>query len=228
MESATDELERRLAAEIAAARDQVRKFQEEAERAYEAVHERYRRFLAIARRIRKLVQARLAALARKFPCEARPTVFHGARRYHGAVTVAVRCELAEVKFRLALSHDSDVRTLYLYYDLDILPIYIKFTPHERLELPLEAFDEAAVARWIDDRLVEFARAYLQIPLTEPYQREHMVTDPIANVRFPKSFARMSLQHQGRTYYFISDETCWEFEKRQGIGAPGPAPGPAEA
>jgi YHS domain-containing protein len=37
----------------------------------------------------------------------------------------------------------------------------------------------------------------------------MVEDPIAHVRFPK-FAAATLEWQGKTYYFVGEETRREF------------------
>jgi YHS domain-containing protein len=219
MPLSTDELTRRLDAEFAAARSRISQFQGEAERSYEAGRRRYRTFLAASRRVRKLVQDRLEAVAPRVPLEeVHPTIYRGGRRYQGTVTAKVPSELAQIKLRLTLTHDSDVANLMLDYDLDVLPVYIKFTPHERLVQPIEAIDDAAIARWLDDRLVELAHAYLEIGLDEKYQQDHLVSDPVANVRFPRHYARMQLQHEGKTYYFISDETCWEFERQHGIGA----------
>ena len=211
-------LEDRMEAEFAAARAQIRQFQTQAERSYEETHQRFRKLLDVSHRIRKLIQPRLEILAHKFEFEAKPTIFHSRQHYHSTVTCAFHSELARISLRFALGHDSEIRTLFLEQDLEILPIYIKFPAHARLEIPLEEFDEAATGRWLDDRLVDFIRTFIQIQFTEQYQRDHMVTDPIANVRFPKSFAKMTLQHRGQTYYFISDETCWEFERREGVGA----------
>ena len=219
LEQSPSPLDARIAAEIETAQAQIRQFQREAEQSYEAIHDRYKRFLKVARRTRRLVQVRLETLARRFTFTARPTFFHAEHRFQGAVACSFPSELAQVMLRFSLSHDGDLLNVYLDYDLELLPIYVKYTPHERLEQPLDNFDEAAVARWLDDRVVDFVRTFLQIPLTEAYQREHMVTDPIANVRFPRSFARMKLDFKGKTFYFISDETCWEFERRNGIGDP---------
>lgn len=213
----TAELEQRLSAEIDAVRQQVRAVQVQAEQSYECRRRRYRTFLRIAHRIRKLLQGRLEILARKIPFEARPSIMRGDHRYSGTVACHVPCDLAQVKFRFALAHDSDASHLLLDFELEILPIYVKFSPRENLSMPVDAYDEAELARWIDDRLVDFARVFLQLPLTEPYQREQIAVDPIANIAFPRMFARMTLRYEGKTYYFISDETCWEFERRHGIG-----------
>ncbi len=213
----THELEQRLEAEFAAVRSEIRKFQEEAEQSYEALHHRYRTFLRTAHRIRLVAEPRLEVLARRFDFAAKPAIHHGRHHYQSVVSCQFPSELAQITLRFEMIHDTDITNLFLDYNLDVLPIYIRFTPHDRLALPVEGFDEAKVTRWLDDRLVDFTRTYLQIQLAEPYQREHMVCDPIANVRFPKSFAKMTLQYEGQTYYFISPETCWEFEKQHRIG-----------
>jgi YHS domain-containing protein len=46
----------------------------------------------------------------------------------------------------------------------------------------------------------------------------MVEDPVAGVRFPKFAAGATLEWQGRTLYFIGEETRREFEKQQGFGS----------
>ena len=39
-------------------------------------------------------------------------------------------------------------------------------------------------------------------------------DPVADVRFPKAYAQSSLEKEGKTYYFISEQTHREFEQRR--------------
>jgi YHS domain-containing protein len=216
--SSVADLEQRLASEIETARNQVRAIQNRAEQSFEATRSRFRVFLKVARQIRKLARARLEVLARKIPMEGRPSIVRSRNSYHLAIACHVPSELAQVKLRFALGHDADLQNLSLDYELDVLPVYLRFAPREHLDLPVADYREETVARWLDDRIVDFARVFLQIPLTEQYQRDHMVVDPVANISFPRGFARMTLKHDGRTYYFISDETCWEFERKHGIGA----------
>jgi YHS domain-containing protein len=40
----------------------------------------------------------------------------------------------------------------------------------------------------------------------------MVEDPVAKVVFPKFAAAASLEHEGKTLYFIDEATLQEFEK----------------
>jgi hypothetical protein len=61
-----------------------------------------------------------------------------------------------------------------------VPIFPTESIDARLEIPLEAYDEAAVAGWLDDRLVDFAYAYLELHLTkhqppEVFRRLHART-----------------------------------------------------
>ena len=44
----------------------------------------------------------------------------------------------------------------------------------------------------------------------------LVSDTVAGISFPKYFAAATLDHGGTTYYFVSDETRREFEKRHGL------------
>ena len=129
----------------------------------------------------------------------------------------MKTELAGVvKLGFKLTHDSDVRLILLDYNLEIIPVFFRFNPHARMEMPLESYDEAAVEKWLDDRIVEFANAYLELHSTKQYQERVMVSDTEAGISFPKYFAASTLDHDGQTYYFISEETRREFAKRHGL------------
>jgi hypothetical protein len=51
------------------------------------------------------------------------------------------------------------------------------------------------------------------PFTDEYHQDHPATDPVANVRFPKVFARSTLEKSGKKYHVISDQTRRDFEQR---------------
>jgi hypothetical protein len=108
-----------------------------------------------------------------------------------------------------------VSPILLDYDLEIIPVFFRFEPQDRLDIPLEAYDELAVARWLDDRLIEFANAYLQLHLTKQYRERVLVPDTVAGISFSRYLAVSTLDHGGKTYYFISDQTPREFEKQFG-------------
>src|SRR5262249_37753560 len=109
-----------------------------------------------------------------------------------------------------------VRKLILDYNLEILPILMQFDSHSHAEWPLESVDKQAIANWIDDRLVGFVKTYLALHENEYYLKDHMVEDPIAGIRFPKFAAAASLDFDGKTYYFIGEETRREFAAHHGL------------
>jgi YHS domain-containing protein len=131
--------------------------------------------------------------------------------------------VARVCLKFAASTDRDVQKLVLEYDLEIIPVLLHFEPHHQLELPLDKLDWQQITGWIDDRIVEFARTYLSMLQNDHYIEDQMVEDPVAHVRFPKFAAATSIDWNGRTWYFIRQETRRDFEDQHGIGhAPEPA------
>ena len=53
----------------------------------------------------------------------------------------------------------------------------------------------------------------QLHENEYYLKEKMVEDPIAKVRFPSFAAAATLEHEGKTLYFIDESTLREFQQR---------------
>ena len=107
---------------------------------------------------------------------------------------------------------------YRFNDLEIIPVLMQFKHHDEVGFPLNAVDKEAVAKWIDDRIVDFVQTYFSMGENEIYMKDSMVEDPIAHVRFPKQAAAATLERESQKFYFISEETRREFEKQQGIGS----------
>jgi YHS domain-containing protein len=120
--------------------------------------------------------------------------------------------LARVRLRFSATTDRDVRRVILGDHLEIVPDFWRYQPHAELEFPIGAVDEAAAARWVDDRIVDFVRAYLSVAESELDAQEHMVEDPVVHVRFPDFAAGATLEWQGQTYYFVGEETRQEFAR----------------
>jgi len=215
--SEIDDLSSRLDAVMEEARGRVEAFQMEAESTRQAIGERFQKFLPIAERIVAMAREKLERLRERLKFDVIPSQVQTERFYSRSVTLDVKSELAGViKLRFGLSHDSDVRHIMLDYTLEIIPVFFRFNPHAHMEMPLEAYDEAAVGEWLDDRIVEFANAYLELHSTKQYQEKVMVSDTVAGISFPRYFAAATLDHGGTTYYFISDEKRREFAKRHGL------------
>jgi hypothetical protein len=213
----TNDLDSRLDAVVEEAQGRVKAFQTEAEAERQGVVKRFQTFLPIAERIVAIARGKLERLKDRLQFEVKPAQVQTERFYYRAVTLDVKTELAGVvKVGFKLTHDSDVRLILLDYNLEIIPAFFRFNPHARMEMPLESYDEAAVEKWLDDRIVEFANAYLELHSTKQYQERVMVSDPEAGISFPKYFAAATLEHEGHTHHFISQETRREFAKRHGL------------
>jgi YHS domain-containing protein len=104
----------------------------------------------------------------------------------------------------------------LSYDLKIVTVLMRFKPHDEVEFPIDKVDEEAVAKWIDDRIVDFVKTYFAMGENEIYLKDSMVEDPIAHVRFPKQAAATTLVWQGQKFYFIGEETRREFAKQNNL------------
>lgn len=129
-----------------------------------------------------------------------------------SATFEFQSDLARIKLRFAVAPDQEVKLLSFTYDLEIIPILMKFDSHAAIEFPLDRIDEDALGRWFDDRLVSFVHTYLALHENQFYLKDHLVEDPIAKVRFPKYAAAATLEHQGKTYYFIDDTTRKAFQQ----------------
>ena len=211
------DLSSRLDAVVAGGRGKVKAFQAEAEATRQQVRERFQEFLPIAERIVAIAREKLERLRERLQCDVIPSHVQTERLYSRSVTLDLKSELAGVlRVGFRLTHDADVRHILLDYNLEIIPIFFRFSPHSRLEMPLDAYDEAAVGAWLDDRIVEFANAYVELLSTKQYQDKVLVADPVAGVSFPKYFAAATLDHEGTTYHFLSDETRREFAQQHGL------------
>jgi YHS domain-containing protein len=200
---------KRLDEQVAQVRSRVEERQSKLQQEYAARSDRYKTFLRVTQELQGVAKPRLEELAKHCKFEAKPTENTDGK----SVLLTFQTPVAHVKLRLSATHDDEVRNLVLGYDLEILPIYIKYNPHAELAIPLDKVDRPTVEKWLDDRLIEFAQTYATMQFTDEYQKDHTVIDPVANVRFPKVFAQSTLEKGGKTYYFISDQTRREFAQR---------------
>jgi len=100
---------------------------------------------------------------------------------------------------------------------EFLPVLVRYDKHSVLELSLDAVQDDAVIQWFDKRIMAFVKAYVALVKQDAGLRESLkdqfVEDPVAKIRFPKYLASSTLERDGRTYYFVDDETRREFEKQ---------------
>lgn len=209
-----DKLLNRIDAEFSALERRIKNAQSEQLHDYQERQKRLANFEKLLAELPEVWKPRLAALLKKFSGDVKVTPHLSATNRE--VAMEFQSKLARIRLRLSASTDREARNLVLDYNLEILPILMKFNSHERAEWPLDAIDRQAIADWVDDRLVDFVTTYLSLHENEYYLKEHMVEDPIAGVRFPRFAAGATLDWEGKTYHFIADETRREFAAKHGI------------
>lgn len=207
-------LSNRIDDEFAAAETKVKARQTELVRQYRGHRERMARLDGVFRKLAQAWKPRLDTLLEKFGdrVQLTPRLTPSSRE----ATLEFPSKLGRVSLRFSASTDRDVTRVILGYDLEIRPVFFRYEPHAELELPLDEVDEEAAGRWVDDRIIDFVRAYLSMGENEFYVREHVVEDPVAHVRFPDFAAGATLEWQGRKYYFIGEETRQEFVRQNEI------------
>jgi hypothetical protein len=206
----------RIDAEINAAKQSVADLQKQWASDFEDRQKRLEAFEQTLGDLQDIWRPRLEALAKRFEgrVEVTPIVEAGWR----SATFRFQSEVARIDLRFSVLTDNDVRNVIFEYDLHVVPIFMKFDSRSELKSPLENVDRDAVADWIDERIISFVKTYLAIHQNSYYLKDHLVEDPIAKVRFPKYAAGATLDWQGKTLYFVGEESRQEFERQQSVGA----------
>jgi hypothetical protein len=209
--SVCDTLKDRIDAEFSAADERIKQFKGAQVQAFQERVERRNQLGTLYEELREIWRPRLEALQQKFGerVNVKPNIEPGQR----SATFDVQSELARIKLRFGVAPDADVRTVTFTYDLEVIPILMKFDSHDEIEFPLDRVDKAALGKWFEDRIVSFVKTYVAIHENQYYLKDHLVEDPIAKVRFPKFAAGATLDVGGRTHYFIDDSTLKQFKEK---------------
>jgi YHS domain-containing protein len=182
---------------------------------------RLKRYEAEAQHIIELVKPRLDAFIEQFKAvvKAEPAV----REHTRAVTLTFAATVAHATLRFEALPDRDVNHIRLECTQEIIPAVVRYDKQSVLEFALGGLQDDAVVQWFDDRIVAFVKAYVALVRQDAALREQLkdefVEDPVARISFPKYLASSTLERDGRTYYFVDEDTRREFE-RQPAGPPG--------
>jgi hypothetical protein len=206
----------RIDAEFSTIEEKIKKFQVGQMEEHKQRQARLEQLEKVFDALREIWKPRLDLLMKKFEgrVQTTPRIVPSSRE----VTFDFQSHLARVSLKLSAFTDRNVQKVILGYDLSIIPVLMRFKHHDEVEFPLSDVNKEAVAKWIDDRIVDFVQAYFSMGENEIYLKDFMVEDPIAHVRFPKYAAATTLEWKGQKVYFIGDETRREYEKLQGIGS----------
>jgi YHS domain-containing protein len=176
---------------------------------------RLQRYETEAKRIIELVKPRLDALIERFKAvvKAEPIV----REHTRAVNLTFAATVANTTLRFEVFPDQDVNHIRLECTQEIIPALVRYDKQSVLEFPLGGVRDDVLVQWFDDRIVAFVKAYIALVRQDAALQEQLkdqfVEDPVARIRFPKYLAASALERDGRTYYFVDEETRREFEKQ---------------
>jgi YHS domain-containing protein len=209
-----DTLIRRIDQEVAAEVEQQKAGWKERAREARERGQRLERYEAVAQHVIGLLKPRLAAFVERFKglVKAEPRV----REHTRAMNLEFASTLAKVTLLFEVFPDEDVSHVRLECTQEIIPVLVRYDRQSALELPLDAVPDDAVVQWFDGRVVAFVKVYLALMRQDADLKEHLkdllVEDPVAKIRFPKYLASSTLERDGRTYYFVDEDTRREFEK----------------
>jgi YHS domain-containing protein len=175
---------------------------------------RLQRYETVAQHVIDLLKPRLAAFIERFKdvVKAEPAV----REHTRAMTMTFAATVAKVALRFEVCPDRQVNHARVECTQEIVPVLVRYDRQSALEVPLDAGQDDEVVKWFDERIVAFVKAYLALVRQDADLREHLkdqlVEDPVAKIHFPKYLAASTLERDGRTYYFVDEDTRREFEK----------------
>ena len=132
----------RIDAEFAAADDRAKQTKTEQVEQFEGRKQRLEAFGQLLEKLSEVWRPKLEALAKKFgeQVHVQPIVERGRR----TASFAFKSDLARIDLRFSVAPDLDVRNAMFSYDLEIIPILMKFDSHDEIEFPLDAVDTSAL------------------------------------------------------------------------------------
>ncbi len=182
---------------------------DEAEHYMAQVNVRRQLFEEIARRLNDtVIQPRLEILAGNFS-NASLSTNEPVGRCHCWFGY---CERFPASTRVAFSVEHDIRLekLAVCYEASMIPLFIQFNQHDRFTVKLDDVKDCLVGDWVEERLLEFLDAYLQIDRGSEGLEDEVVTDPVCGMRLGRSSAAASDAYQGHPYYFCSTDCQQKF------------------
>ena len=162
----------------------------------------------------ELLKPRLTGFVDRFKpvVKTEPTV----REHTRAMTLTFAATITKVTLTFEVYPDEDVSHIRLECTQEIIPVVVPYDKQSVLMFPLDAVQDDAAVQWFDERVVAFVKAYMAVMSQDAALREHLkdqlVEDPVAKIRFPKYLASSTVERDGRTLYFVDEETRREFDK----------------
>ena len=217
-----DEFKAKLRGEVESAMERIREMQDQAAEQYREMQANYAIFLDLSQRIREAIRPWVDAFAESLP-DATPVVTErdfgpAGRVFHGGfVTFSLprseRCP-ANINLRFGLEAGVAVDSLILFYDLEILPVFIEFERHDQIALPLDPSSVETAVEWFKQKALAFTKTYVSMFFNPDYQKGSEVPDVVLGRTFPRAFAKGQTEYRGVTHHFLflTEESQKAFEQ----------------
>jgi YHS domain-containing protein len=214
---------------VEAARARVQTMQAQAAEQYRQMQANYVKFIDLSQRIREALRPWVEAFAEALP-DVKPVVtgrdFGPAGRVFHRVFVTFslprneRCP-ANIKIRFGLEAGVAVDNMILFYDVEIVPVFMEFERHDQIALPLDPSSVDTAVEWFKRKACAFTKTYVSMFFNPYYQKGSEVPDLVLGRTFPRVFAKGQTEHGGVTYYFLTEESKREFEQEPSryVGVP---------
>ncbi|MFO0852031.1 MAG: hypothetical protein U0871_26200 [Gemmataceae bacterium] len=212
--SDTNDLASRIDGVVSDAKAKLKAAQQELLQEYLDRQSRLERYAAVLPMLQQVVRPRLELLAKKFGdrVEVTPHVSGNTR----SAQFAFKSPLAHIDMTVSASPDREAKNVVIEYGLQVIPVLMRYESHAEFVTPIDGPDTAGLGKWLDDRLVGFVETFMKMHESEHYTKEQYVEDPVMGVRFPKFAAGATLEHGGKTYYFVDERTKQDFVKQKGV------------
>lgn len=212
--SDVNELVSRIEGAFTAVKDKAKQQQQRELQLFEARRERLKEYEKVQPQIVAVAKPRLEALAKK--AGERVAVTPSVSDTRRSARFEFRSDKAYITLSFTAAPDRDIENVVVECDLRIVPVLWKFDSHATFTTPITSPDLSGLAKWLDDRIVAFVELYIQIHEHEILDKAEYVEDPVAKVKFPKFAAGTTLDHAGKTLYFIDDKTKAEYAQSHGL------------
>jgi len=214
--SDVNELEARIEGAFTAVKDRKKQEQQHLLKEYQERQVLVKEYEKVQAEIVRIAKPRLEALAKR--AGERAQVTPSVAQTRRAATFELRSPKGYITLVFSVAPDLQVKNAIVQYDLRIVPVLWKYETHAEFISPIDALDAAGLAKWLDDRIVEFVELFIMIHEGELLDKAEFVEDPVAKVQFPKFAAGATLDHGGQTHFFIDDTTKAEFARQKGLSA----------
>jgi YHS domain-containing protein len=215
-----DEFKAKLRGEVESSMERVREMQYQAAEQYREMQSNYAIFLDLSHCLQEAVRPWVEAFTDSLP-DVTPVVTKRdfgpvGRVFHGVfVTFSIprgdRCP-ADIKLGFGLEAGVAVNSLILFYDIEILPVFIEFERHDQITLPLDPSSVERAVEWFKQKALAFTKTYVSLFFNPNYQKGSEVADVVLGRTFPRSFAKGQTEYRGVTYHFLTEESQKAFEQ----------------